>query len=155
LPEQPWATLYAHYAEQVALKNLLRHRLHKSFSTKKEKEEANVYFRRSRNIRRRFNLKIEVGVTEALGAAAGAGVGVDVVVVLTPKYSLIASPAPSSIAATTAPIASLSVGNPAAAHPARVAITAAKNTAIACLLSLNPLELLIFIFSIIVLLIFA
>ena len=48
-----------------------------------------------------------------------------------PNSSLIASPAPSNIAATTAPTAMWLVGNPAAAHPERAATRAAKNTAMA------------------------
>jgi hypothetical protein len=91
-----------------------------------------------------------VGVAAAFGVAVVAvGDVVDVVVVVCdPSSSLIARPAPSSMAATTAPMAILSVGNPAVAHPARAAMTAAKNTSTACMLFDKPVELLILFSSI-------
>jgi len=75
------------------------------------------------------------------GAATVAGAAVEEA----PNHSLIAKPAPISIAATTAPTANLLVGKPAVAHPASAATRAVKNTAMACCWSLNPVGLLILI----------
>jgi hypothetical protein len=118
----------------------------KVFLTIKKGEEVKVYLRSSRNISRCLSLETAMGIATALAAgfgivavAAGAA-GVEV-----PNHSLIASPAPISIAARTAPMAMRLVGNPAVAHPARAATRAVKNTAMACCSSDNPVGLLIFI----------
>jgi hypothetical protein len=124
----------------------VRRRLHKSFSDIKKGEEIKVYLWSSKNINRCLILKIASGVVIDLRGRDACGVvGVGAAVVVVPSHSLIASPAPISIAATTAPTARRVVGNPAVAHPARAATKAVKKTAIACCWSLNPVELLIFI----------
>jgi len=100
--------------------------------------------RSSRNINRRFILKIDSGVAEAFGAAAGVGNGVVVTGTDTPQASLIARITPAISAATSAPKASLSVGKPRAAQADIAGNAKAMKTRMACLLSDNPFVLLIF-----------